>query len=109
MRYKKRRKPTKAGQKIRSYRQGHNYEDFQDYMKEHPDTNVVEMDCVEGKKGESRSILTFTFLQLQSYAHVPFGISGSGMRPGGLCMAGNSFGTGGIQKAFSSDPHGWRF
>ena len=34
---------------------------FQDYMKEHPDTNVVEMDCVEGKKGESRSILTFTF------------------------------------------------
>ena len=47
--------------------------------------------------------------QLQSYAHVPFGISGSGMRPGGLCMAGNSFGTGGIQKAFSSDPYGWRF
>ena len=31
------------------------------------------------------------------------------MRPGGLCMAGNSFGAGGIQKAFSSDPHGWRF
>ncbi|ENY98956.1 hypothetical protein HMPREF1093_00166 [Hungatella hathewayi 12489931] len=29
-------------------------------MKEHPDTNVVEMDCVEGKKGESRVILTFT-------------------------------------------------
>ena len=61
VRYKKRRKPTKAGSKDRSYRQGHNYEDFQDYMKEHPDTNVVEMDCVEGKKGESRSILTFTF------------------------------------------------
>ena len=46
VRYKKRRKPTKAGSKDRSYRQGHNYEDFQDYMKEHPDTNVVEMDCV---------------------------------------------------------------
>ena len=30
-------------------------------MKEHPDTNVVEMDCVEGKKDESRAILTFTF------------------------------------------------
>ena len=29
-------------------------------MKEHPDTNVVEMDCVEGKKGGSRVILTFT-------------------------------------------------
>ena len=109
VRYKKRRKPTKAGSKDRSYRQGHNYEDFQDYMKKHPDTNVVEMDCVESKKGESRSILTFTFRNCNLMAHVPFGISGSGMGPGGLCMAGNSFGTGGIQKAFSSDPHGWRF
>ena len=25
-------------------------------MKDHPDINVVEMDCVEGKKGESRGI-----------------------------------------------------
>mgnify|MGYP000594532039 FL=1 len=30
-------------------------------MKDHPDINVVEMDCVEGKKGESRALLTFTF------------------------------------------------
>ena len=36
-------------------------EQLRQFMKEHPDTNVVEMDCVEGKKGESRSILTFTF------------------------------------------------
>ena len=43
-----------------AYRQGHNYEDFQNYMKDHPDINVVEMDCVEGKKGESRALLTFT-------------------------------------------------
>ena len=62
MRYKKAQETyERQDQKDRSYRQGHNYEDFQDYMKEHPDTNVVEMDCVEGKKGESRSILTFTF------------------------------------------------
>ena len=61
VRYKKRRKPTRTSAKDRSYRQGHNYEDFQNYMKAHPDTNVVEMDCVEGKKGDSRSILTFTF------------------------------------------------
>lgn len=61
VRYKKRRKPMKARSKDRSYRQGHNYEDFQDYIKEHPDTNVVEMYCVEGKKGESKAILTFTF------------------------------------------------
>ena len=51
VRYKKRRKPTQASAKDRFYRQGHNYEDFQNYIKEHPDINVVEMDCVEGKKG----------------------------------------------------------
>lgn len=61
VRYKKRKQPTKAGSKDRSYRTGHNYEDFEKYMKEHPDTNVVEMDCVEGKKGEHRALLTFTF------------------------------------------------
>lgn len=61
VRYKKRKKATQTGTKDRSYRKGHNYEDFQKYLKEHPDTNVVEMDCVEGKKGESRAILTFTF------------------------------------------------
>ena len=38
-----------------------NYEDFLKYTKEHPDTNVVEMDCVEGKKGEDRVIMTLTF------------------------------------------------
>ena len=46
VRYKKRKKPTQTSAKDRSYRIGHNYEDFQKYMKEHPDTNVVEMDCV---------------------------------------------------------------
>ena len=61
VRYKKRRKPTQASAKDCFYRQGHNYEDFQNYIKEHPDINVVEMDCVEGKKGESKAILTFTF------------------------------------------------
>lgn len=61
VRYKKRKKPTQAGARDRSYRKGHNYEDFLKYMKEHPGTNVVEMDCVEGRKGESRAILTLTF------------------------------------------------
>ena len=58
VRYKKRKKPTQTSSKDRSYRQGHNYEDFRQYMKEHPDINVVEMDCVEGKKGENQTILT---------------------------------------------------
>lgn len=61
VRYKKRKQPTQTSAKDRSYRVGHNYEDFEKYMKAHPDTNVVEMDCVEGRKGESNVLLTFTF------------------------------------------------
>ena len=61
VRYKKRKKPTQTSAKDRSYRQGHNYENFQNYMKDHPDINVVEMDCVEGMKGENCALLTFTF------------------------------------------------
>lgn len=61
VRYKKRKKATQTSAKDRSYRKGHNYEDFRNYIKEHPDVNVVEMDCVEGTKAESRAILTFTF------------------------------------------------
>ena len=61
VRYKKRKKATKSSARDRSYRQGHNYEDFLKYLKEHPGTNVVEMDCVEGKKGEGKTLLTLTF------------------------------------------------
>ena len=61
VRYKKRKKTTQTSAKDRSYRQGHNYENFQNYMKDHPDINVVEMDCVEGMKGENCALLTFTF------------------------------------------------
>lgn len=60
VRYKKRKKPTSASSKNRSYRIGHNYEDFQKYMKEHPGTAVVEMDCVEGSIG-GKVLLTMTF------------------------------------------------
>jgi len=60
VRYKKRKKPTTSSAKDRSYRKGHNYEDFQKYMKEHPDTSVVEMDCVEGEKG-GKVLLTLIF------------------------------------------------
>lgn len=61
VRYKKRKRSTNASTKDRKYRIGHNYEDFEKYMKDHPGINVVEMDCVESKKGESRALLTFTF------------------------------------------------
>lgn len=61
VRYKKRKKATQTSAKSRAYRIGHNYEDFEKYMKEHPDTNVVEMDCVEGKKTDKKTLLTLTF------------------------------------------------
>jgi len=60
VRYKKRKKPTSTSSKDRSYRKDHNYEDFQKYIKEHPDAAVVEMDCVEGSKG-GKVLLTMTF------------------------------------------------
>ena len=37
------------------------YRHISSINKKAPDINVVEMDCVEGKKGESKAILTFTF------------------------------------------------
>ena len=61
VRYKKRKKPTCSSSKDRTYRKGHNYVDFQNFMKKHPGIGVVEMDCVEGKKGEDRALLTMFF------------------------------------------------
>lgn len=61
VRYKKRKSPTRTSAKQRSYRIGHNYEDFEKYLKAHPETNVVEMDCVEGQKSDNKVILTLTF------------------------------------------------
>lgn len=40
---------------------GRTYEDFLDYMKENPDTPIVEMDSVEGKKG-GKVLLTLHFI-----------------------------------------------
>lgn len=39
VRYKKCKKPTQTSAKNCSYRFGHDYEDFQKYMREHPGTN----------------------------------------------------------------------
>lgn len=60
VRYKKRRKPTRCSSKDRSYRQNHNYIDFQKRLKEEPRIGVVEMDCVEGRKG-GKVLLTMFF------------------------------------------------
>lgn len=61
VRYKKRKASTNTSSKDRTYRQGHNYEDFQKYIQQHPDTLVVEMDCVEGASGDDKALLTFVW------------------------------------------------
>lgn len=60
VRYKKRKKPTQCNSKDRSYRQDHNYDDFQKQLKKHPSTSVVEMDCVQGRRG-GKVMLTMFF------------------------------------------------
>lgn len=60
VRYKKRRTKTACSSKDRSYRQGHNYDDFLKYIKENPDSSIVEMDCVEGTKS-GKALLTMIF------------------------------------------------
>ena len=46
VKYKKRRQSTRTSAKNRAYRIGHNYEDFQQYMKEHPEVwDVIGILC----------------------------------------------------------------
>ena len=52
VRYKPRKKSRSQAVKVdKKCRIGRTYEDFQSYMAQHPDTAVVQMDTVEGKKG----------------------------------------------------------
>lgn len=60
VRYKPRKKATRVSLSAREFRIGRTYEDFQRYIKEHPDTAVVEMDTVEGTKG-GKVFLTMMF------------------------------------------------
>lgn len=59
VRYKKRRK-IKEPIPDSKLKEGRHYEDFQKYLEEHPDTEVVEMDTVEGIKG-GKLLLTMLF------------------------------------------------
>lgn len=59
VRYSK-RKSKQTQKKDTLIRQGRTYEDFQKYLLDNPDTSVVEMDTVEGKKG-GKVLLTFLF------------------------------------------------
>lgn len=59
VRYSK-RKGKRTVPKDTTIRQGRTYEDFEKYLLENPDTSIVEMDTVEGKKG-GKVLLTMLF------------------------------------------------
>lgn len=59
VRYTK-RKSKRPSTKDSSIRKGRTYQDFQQYISQYPDTPIVEMDTVEGKKG-GKLLLTFLF------------------------------------------------
>ena len=61
--YKKRKKKAELIYKRdRAFQEGRKKEDFDAYMKEHPNVPVVEMDTVEGPRKEKRCLLTLLFL-----------------------------------------------
>lgn len=60
VKYKKRRKATQCSTKDRIYREGRNYEQFQELLKATPPYSIVEMDTVEGRKG-GKVFLTMIF------------------------------------------------
>lgn len=53
---KKRRKTRKAPENT-GYRENRTYHHFEKYLEEYPDTNVVELDVVEGAGGKSEKVL----------------------------------------------------
>lgn len=61
VRYKPRRKKYKAPVKEPDYRKNRTYLDFQKYMEQHPEANVVEMDTVQGSRCGTAAILTMLF------------------------------------------------
>lgn len=61
VRYRKRRKTVKIYKVDKHCLENRTYEDYLKYMEEHPDTPVVQMDSVEGRKGE-KVLLTIHFV-----------------------------------------------
>lgn len=62
VRYKIRKKATRVSLLVREFRIRRTYDDFLQLMKECPDTPVVEMDTVEGSRGDGhKTLLTLFF------------------------------------------------
>lgn len=58
---RKHRTTAQEQARIRKAKIGHLWQDYLAYMEEHPDTFVVEMDCVEGCKEDHAVLLTLHF------------------------------------------------
>ena len=56
VRYKKRRQVRREPDNT-GYRKDRSYQDFERYLEKFPDTNVVELDVVEGAGGKSEQVL----------------------------------------------------
>lgn len=61
VRFRTRIKPTTIYKIDKNCLENRTYDDFSNYIKEHPDTPIVEMDSVEGKKG-GKVLLTIHFV-----------------------------------------------
>ena len=64
VRYKKRRKSSKTSLSRsvqQTYRNKRTYKDFEYYLQMHPDTDVVEMDTVNGSRSSGKCLLTLLF------------------------------------------------
>lgn len=61
VRYRERKKNIKVYKVDKNCLENRRYEDFEEYMRQHPDTPVVQMDSVEGKKG-GKVLLTIHFV-----------------------------------------------
>lgn len=61
VKYKPRKKKKQEPSLDYIYREGRTYKDFEKYIAEHPDTNVVEIDTVHGVKKSGNVMLTMLF------------------------------------------------
>ena len=62
VRYKSRKtKKTESKQVNSAYRNGRTYKEFERYLEQNPDTDVVELDTVMGRQGSKRRLLTMLF------------------------------------------------
>ncbi len=59
LKFKPRKNKYHKRDNIPNYAKGRTYNDFLAYTTNYPDSHIVEMDCVEGVKGEGKVFLTF--------------------------------------------------